>query len=566
MDDDRRPGGDRLGVDLTSSQSAAQAALQLVLVDPRAALAAAEAVLARDVAPAERAMALRAAGQACAETGRTTAAVGHLRAAVALSGRHGLVADETAGRISLSGALAARGQVAAGLRELDQALSIGGRPTAQVVAQRGFLLARAGREREALECWREALPGLRRLGDRRFEAILLLNRGAQLAERGELVAAERDLRRCAAIAEAAGLGQLVSDAQNNLGYVAALAGDLPVAFAAFDAAQAVPGIAAAQLIATRLDRARVPLVCADGLGRDRRDRTDAAVAGAVRTRTGVGRRGTAAGRGARWRLVSPSGPGDPQPPPASGCGPSGAPAGRRRWPGTSNCGPGSPPGNAVPRWRRRPGATSPGVTGSAGVRRRWSRACCGPLCCWRRAPRGGPPRCWIRLARRPDAARPGCGWWPGMPSRCAPRHSATGPPRCGPLVPGCGCRGRRSRLVGPRSCGPPRGRSRLRNWPGSGCGCRWTAATPRASCVGPRRIGRPRCCFPPVRPPRDPATAADLAALRANSAAPGRADRGRARTAGRRPGTAISSGRDHRPLAARRGRARRGGGVGPGRA
>lgn len=261
MDDGRRPGGDRLGVDLTSGQSAAHAALQLVLVDPSAALAAAEAVLARDVEPAERALALRAAGQACAETGRTTAAVGHLRAAVALSGRHGLVADETAGRISLSGALAARGRVAAGLRELDQAPSIGGRPTAQVVAQRGFLLARAGREREALECWRDALPGLRRLGDQRFEAILLLNRGAQLAERGELVAAERDLRRCAAVAEAAGLGQLVADAQNNLGYVAALAGDLPVAFAAFDAAQAVPGIAAAQLIATRLDRARV-LLCA----------------------------------------------------------------------------------------------------------------------------------------------------------------------------------------------------------------------------------------------------------------------------------------------------------------
>jgi hypothetical protein len=244
-----------LGRHLTVNHlAAAHEALRLVLVDPAGALRMAERTLATTDDPAVRAVALRAAGQALAETADLPAATARLRAAVELAARHHRNADETAARVSLSGVLGSSGRIDAGLRELDRAAR-----TPQVVAQRGFLLARAGRTPEALACFRAALPGLRRDGDRRFEAILLLNRGALHAERGDLPAAERDLNRCVLVATAAGLGQLVADARNNLGCAAAAAGDLAGAFAAFDTAELTPGVSAAQLAATRLDRARALL-------------------------------------------------------------------------------------------------------------------------------------------------------------------------------------------------------------------------------------------------------------------------------------------------------------------
>jgi tetratricopeptide (TPR) repeat protein len=244
-----------LGRHLTVDQlAAAHEALRLVLVDPVGALRAAERTLATTEDPAVRVVALRAAGQALAETADLPAAAAALRAAVDLAARHGRNGDETAARVSLSGVLAAAGRIGAALRELDRAAR-----TPQVLAQRGFLLARAGRTPEALACFRAALPGLRRAGDRRFEAILLLNRGALYAERGDLPAAERDLNRCVAVATTAGLGQLVADARNNLGCAAAAAGNLAGAFAAFDVAECTPGVSAAQLAATRLDRTRALL-------------------------------------------------------------------------------------------------------------------------------------------------------------------------------------------------------------------------------------------------------------------------------------------------------------------
>ncbi len=204
-------------------------------MDAAAALRDACSVLevARD--PAVRSAAERAVGLACKELGDIASAQRHLRRAIAVADRGGEPRRAGQARMSLAVILSDLGATAASFAELDRAAAVlTGHDGAQLLAQRGLLLSRAGRRDEALACYRQALPALRRAGDRRFEALLLLNRGWLLAPAGELAAAEADLRRCVEVATAAGLWRLVALGEGNLGFVAARRGDLPTALAAFD--------------------------------------------------------------------------------------------------------------------------------------------------------------------------------------------------------------------------------------------------------------------------------------------------------------------------------------------
>ncbi|HEY2832507.1 MAG TPA: hypothetical protein VGJ14_08790, partial [Sporichthyaceae bacterium] len=245
---------------LPAALTAAETAIALVSDDPAAAARVARAVVASD-APAEaRVVALRALGLARAETDDLTEAARTLRSAVTLARRHSLPGREAQARLSLAGVLVRRGDTDAALRQLDAAALVAGRVDAvRVAAQRGLVLSRTGHYEAALSAYRAALPVLRRAGDFRFVALVLLNRGALRAWRGETAAATRDLQECLALASEHKLALLAADAAHNLGYAAARAGDVPAALAAFDRAERMPGITPAQGAITWLDRAQTLL-------------------------------------------------------------------------------------------------------------------------------------------------------------------------------------------------------------------------------------------------------------------------------------------------------------------
>ena len=120
--------------------------------------------------------------------------------------------------------------------------------------QRGLVLWRCGRTDEALESYRRALPTLRRGPDRLVEARLYNNRSLVYVDRGELAAAEADLRRVAELCRAEGQDVLAADAEANLGYVAFRRGDVPAALGFLDSAETTyraQGVRPRELLLTR---------------------------------------------------------------------------------------------------------------------------------------------------------------------------------------------------------------------------------------------------------------------------------------------------------------------------
>jgi tetratricopeptide (TPR) repeat protein len=189
--------------------------------------------------PAGLSAAELALGSALRELNALPAAVRHLRQAVRVAERHDLGLHAARARHALAGALAARGDLEAALRENRQAESaLPADELGRLYAQRMTIHYIQGRLDDALELSRRALPILRRTGDRLHEAKVLNNRAMVLSYRGALAAAEADLRQAGQIYGALGMRRLEADTRQNLGYVAALRGDLPAALSWFDRADA----------------------------------------------------------------------------------------------------------------------------------------------------------------------------------------------------------------------------------------------------------------------------------------------------------------------------------------
>jgi tetratricopeptide (TPR) repeat protein len=263
--------------------TAAERALELALRDPVAALRAADEIVARRPGAHAASVAHRAAGLALLDIGTPLEAARRFRKAIAAADRQNLRRPAAQARMSLAVALAALGRLPAALHQLDRAAAVSrGADAAEVLAQRALLLGRAGRYGESMAAYARAMPVLARSDNPRFEALALLNRGALRAMHGDLRTAEADLRRCADLARAHGFDQVLADAENNLGYVAACAGDVPAALAAFARAEQVPGIGPAQLAATWTDRATALL----GVGLAADATSDAARAVELLHRTG----------------------------------------------------------------------------------------------------------------------------------------------------------------------------------------------------------------------------------------------------------------------------------------
>ena len=207
---------------------------------------------------------MHAAGLAASDDGRPAAAVRQLRAGLRLigtdTGRGDPAVAEVRGRllISLAWAESERGRVDVGFRLLDQAeqhVTRAQRPV--LLAQRGLLLKRSGRNDLALRQYDEAVTLLTEQSSPLDLVKVLNNRSLVHLEAGHIRLARADLHRCGQVAARHGLALHAALSRVNLGCMDVVAGDLPSALGAFAAARAdYEQLAPGRLASLAVERAR----------------------------------------------------------------------------------------------------------------------------------------------------------------------------------------------------------------------------------------------------------------------------------------------------------------------
>ena len=219
----------------------AQAAFELVEADASAAAAlSARAVrlARRQRNPEAEVAALHALSFAQHELGDRRA-IRTIRSAIRSGERHGLTRRTALARRRLALDLAGRGAITAALRELELACAALDRhEQARSEVFRIGVLWYAGTTAEPLTGTDAALAILRKHGDVFWEAQLLRNRGAFLAERGETVAAEADLTRARELFAGLGATAAAFATQIELARSPLIRGDLPTCLARLDAIDA----------------------------------------------------------------------------------------------------------------------------------------------------------------------------------------------------------------------------------------------------------------------------------------------------------------------------------------
>jgi len=216
----------------------AQSAFELVEADASAAAARAARALRlarRQQHPEAEVAALHALSFAQHELGDRRA-IRTIRSAVRSGERHGLTRRTALARRRLALDLAGRGAISAALRELELArAALDPLEQARSEVFRIGVLWYAGTTTEPLTGTDAALAMLRRCGDAFWEAQLLRNRGGLLAERGETVAAERDLTRARELFVGLGATAAAFATEIELAGNALIRGDLPECLARLDA-------------------------------------------------------------------------------------------------------------------------------------------------------------------------------------------------------------------------------------------------------------------------------------------------------------------------------------------
>ncbi len=184
-------------------------------------------------------MAEQALGLAARELGEIDAAVAHLRKAVAVAERAGLVKRAAEARASLAPTLQYAGRPADALREADTAAAVlRGPGLARLQLQRSGILLRLERFDEALALLRPAAASFRRNGDTLWEARLHNARGIINGHRGAHRAGDRDFRRAAELFAATGDEVAAAQMLCNRAWLAGRSGDVPGALALWDDAEA----------------------------------------------------------------------------------------------------------------------------------------------------------------------------------------------------------------------------------------------------------------------------------------------------------------------------------------
>jgi CHAT domain len=216
----------------------AQAAFELVEADASAAVPLAERALRlarRQHHPEAEVAALHALSFAQHELGDRRA-IRTIRRAVRSGERHGLTRRTALARRRLALDLASRGAITAAIRELELACAaLDPHERARSEVFRIGVLWYAGTTTEPLTGTDRALAVLRERGDAFWEAQLLRNRGGLLAERGDTVAAERDLTRARELFAGLGATAAAFATETELARSALIRGDLPQCLARLDA-------------------------------------------------------------------------------------------------------------------------------------------------------------------------------------------------------------------------------------------------------------------------------------------------------------------------------------------
>ncbi|MEV0562648.1 CHAT domain-containing protein [Dactylosporangium sp. NPDC050588] len=226
-----------------SALTLATRAVEAVAADPDEARALAVAALAatrRAKDPDATSVAHRALGLAARVGDDAHTAARHLRAALRVAERHERMTLAAEARMSLALVLDDLGRPAAAVREIDVALrSLRGLRRGRAVMQRALILRRLGHDEEAMAGYRSALRVFRREGDRLWEARALNNRAILHGYHGSHRLAAADLGAAAAIYADLDLPTAAAQVHHNLGFVAAQAGDVPLALARYEQARAV---------------------------------------------------------------------------------------------------------------------------------------------------------------------------------------------------------------------------------------------------------------------------------------------------------------------------------------
>jgi tetratricopeptide (TPR) repeat protein len=261
-------------------------ALRLAEADPGQAVAlgaqiAREARAERDLAAAT--VAERALGLAALHLENLDAAVRHLRSAVTLGRRASDPALAAEARMTLAFALSSRGRPQQALHEIETALGdLRGVAQARAQVQRGSIQLQLGRLDEALGSYRAALPALRRDGDLQWVWRALLNRGVVHTYRYEFRAAEADLLEAEALSGRLNLDLSIRFVQQNLGFLNAVRGDVPMALRYLDLAEESTRALGSQLGGMLTDRSE--LLLSAGLVAEAREAATQAVRALERER------------------------------------------------------------------------------------------------------------------------------------------------------------------------------------------------------------------------------------------------------------------------------------------
>ncbi len=239
------------------SERAADAVLALALSDPSAALRAADRLSESTTDPHQLSFAHQARGIVLRDRGETGVAIKELRRALALARESDRPERAVDVQATLGAALVMHGRTQTGLAQLDEAAHRArGRTLATVLMRRAHVLAFVGHHEQALADLRRAVPGIRRSGDRVWEARALNNRGSVLLAMGEVARAERDIARAEELFTSCGQRLEAVHARHNRGVLAFLRGDLPGALARYDEAATAYGelgAASPDLVADRCE-------------------------------------------------------------------------------------------------------------------------------------------------------------------------------------------------------------------------------------------------------------------------------------------------------------------------
>jgi tetratricopeptide (TPR) repeat protein len=221
--------------------STAEEAVELALARPERARELALAVIsgthaARDDRAASTAH--RALGEVATGLEDLPAAAEHLRSALRYARQARDDRREAEARMSLGQVLVLQGRGAAALREVDRAAAVlTGRDAGRLLNRRAAILYHLGRLDEALADYGAALAASRRCGDGSNEARAVNNRGVVHMVRGNYGASQRDLQRAEQLAVEFGQDLMLAGIRQNLGWLAARQGNVPLALARYDQAE-----------------------------------------------------------------------------------------------------------------------------------------------------------------------------------------------------------------------------------------------------------------------------------------------------------------------------------------